>query len=126
MKTKPRPWVLRAAEASSPGNEAGFHIPQKILQCGGGAGAAGGRAARAAAAEGRRAWPAAERRHNYMLVSGAAAEGHSTEGRSTEGRSTAVSQQTRVMRSRQLEKIASGSDVPLAPKAPDEFLSIYF
>jgi hypothetical protein len=44
----------------------------------------------------------------------------------SEGRSTAASEQMRVMWSEQLEMIALGSDVPLVPKAPGEFLSIYF
>ncbi len=37
---------------------------------------------------------------------------------SGEGRSTAASQQTCVIWSEQLERVAWGSDVPLAPKAP--------
>ncbi len=44
----------------------------------------------------------------------------------SEGRSTAASEQMRVMWSEQLEMIALESDVPLVPKAPGEFLSVYF
>ena len=42
-----------------------------------------------------------------------------------EGRSAAASEQTRVTWSTQLEKIAYGADVPLAPKAPERPKAAY-
>ncbi len=111
--------VYRAAEASSPANEAGFGNaavrPKDALSGAGGAGAAGGRSARGAAAEGRSAavsdvhseqtrmacYRTATDSHaeqNYSDAGGAgAAAGRVVSGAAAEGRSTAVREQACVM-----------------------------
>jgi hypothetical protein len=106
--------VYRAAEASSPANEAGFGStavrPKDALSGAGGAGAAGGRAARGAAAEGR---STAASEQTRMACSVTATDKHAEKGCSgaggagaAGGRSTAATEQTRVMQSKQLERIA--------------------